>query len=121
MKLKILSGSDVRRVITIRQSIAAVKEAYIQISTGKAEIPLRTSVPVQHREGMTLFMPAYLANIDALGAKIVSIFPKNMKRNLPTIHSVVFIVDAVTGQPVAMQDIAVAELIRTGPKSLAWG
>lgn len=117
MKLKILSGSDVRQVITIRQAIAAVKEAYIQLSTGKAEIPLRTSVPVQHREGMTLFMPAYLANSDALGAKIVSIFPKNIKRNLPTIHSLVVIVDVVTGQPVAIMDGTYLTALRTGAAS----
>jgi len=33
-------------------------------------------------------MPAYLAQSGDLGAKIVSVFPRNVKANLPTIHAV---------------------------------
>jgi len=117
MKLRVLSGADVRRAITMAEAIQAVKDAYIQLSAGKAIVPLRTPVPVDRRGGVTLFMPAYLAESDALGAKIVSVFPKNLERGLPTIHAVVLVVDAETGQPTAIMDGTYLTALRTGAAS----
>jgi alanine dehydrogenase len=117
MKLRILSSTDVRRAVTMAGAIRAVKEAYVQLSAGQAVVPLRTPVPVKKREGVTLFMPAYLASSDALGAKIVSVFPGNLEHGLPTIHAVVVVVDAETGCPVAMMDGTYLTALRTGAAS----
>jgi len=117
MKLKILSSRDISQVTTMTEAIAAVKEAYVQLSTGKAVMPLRTQVPVQSRDGMTLFMPAYLTTSDALGTKIVSVFPENLKRNLPTIHAVVITVNTETGKPQAIMDGTYLTALRTGAAS----
>jgi ornithine cyclodeaminase len=98
-------------------AILAVKQAYIQLSAGQAIVPLRTPVPVAKRGGVTLIMPAYLAASDALGAKIVSVFPGNLEIGLPTIHAVVIVVDAATGRPVAMMDGTYLTALRTGAAS----
>jgi len=58
MKLRVLSGADVRQAITMAEAIQAVKDAYVQLSAGQAIVPLRTPVPVDRRGGVTLFMPA---------------------------------------------------------------
>jgi ornithine cyclodeaminase len=117
MKLRVLSGADVRRAITMAEAIQAVKEAYIQLSAGQAVVPLRTPVPVDRRGGVTLFMPAYLSESDALAAKVVSVFPRNLERGLPTIHAVVIVVDAETGQPRAIMDGTYLTALRTGAAS----
>lgn len=117
MKLRILSSSDVRRAVTMAEAIQAVKEAYIQLSAGQAVVPLRTPVPVEKWNGVTLFMPAYLAQSDALGAKIVSVFAGNAARGLPTIHALVIVVDAETGRPVAAMDGTYLTALRTGAAS----
>jgi len=117
MKLRILSGADVRRAVTMAEAIQAVREAYVQLSTGQAVVPLRTPVPVAKREGVTLFMPAYLTGSDALGAKIVSVFPANPARGLPLIHAVVLVVDAETGRPLALMDGTYLTALRTGAAS----
>ncbi len=117
MKLRILSGSDVRQAITMAEAIDAVQAAYVQLSTGQAIVPLRTPVPVASRQAVTLFMPAYLGSSDALGAKIVSVFPGNPARGLPTIHAVVIVVDAETGRPVALMDGTYLTALRTGAAS----
>lgn len=62
-------------------------------------------------------MPAYLPKLGSLGAKIVSVFPQNVKNNLPTIHTVVIICDAKTGQPTAMMDGTYLTALRTGAVS----
>lgn len=117
MKLRVLCEADVRQAVTMAEAIQAVREAYVQLSTGQAVVPLRTPVPVDKQEGVTLFMPAYLRSSDALGAKIVSVFPGNPQRGLPTIHAVVVVVDAETGRPIAMMDGTYLTALRTGAAS----
>lgn len=117
MQIRILSGADVRQAVTMAQAIEAVKQAYIQLSTGQAVVPLRTPVDVADREAVTLFMPAYLASSDALGAKIVSVFPRNPGRGLPLIHAAVILVDAETGRPLALMDGTYLTALRTGAAS----
>jgi len=108
MKMHILSGADVRRAVTMSEAIQAVRQAYIQLSAGQAVVPLRTPVPIEQRGAVTLFMPAYLAHSDALGAKIVSVFPGN---------TVVIVVDAATGRPLALLDGTYLTALRTGAAS----
>lgn len=115
--MRILSGADVRQAVTMAEAIGAVQDAYIQLSAGQAVVPLRTPVPVEKREGVTLFMPAYLSTSDALGAKIVSVFPENVARGLPLIHAVVVVVDAETGRPIALMDGTYLTALRTGAAS----
>ncbi|UCE21071.1 MAG: hypothetical protein JSV46_02215 [Candidatus Aminicenantes bacterium] len=117
MKIKILSRSDVAQAVTMAEAIDAVKKAFIQLSSGEAEVPLRTQVPVKKRSATTLFMPAYLAKSDTMGAKIVSVFPNNRRRGLPTIHALVILVDAKTGQPQAAMDGTYLTALRTGAAS----
>jgi alanine dehydrogenase len=117
MNVRILSGADVRRAVTMAEAIEAVREAYIELSAGQAVVPLRTPVPVEKREGVTLFMPAYLSTSDALAAKIVSVFPRNAQLGLPTIHAVVIVVDPETGRPVALMDGTYLTALRTGAAS----
>lgn len=117
MKLRILSGADVRRAVTMAEAIEAVREAYVQLSAGQAVVPLRTPVEVEKRDAVTLFMPAYLAASDAMGAKIVSVFPGNPTLGLPLIHAVVVVVDAETGQPAAVMDGTYLTALRTGAAS----
>lgn len=116
-KLKILSQNDVKRSVNMSQAIDAVKEAYIQLSRGGAVIPLRAQVPVESQGAVVLFMPAYLSSIDTLAAKIVSVFPKNTDKELPTIHAVVIVIDAQTGKPVALMDGTYLTALRTGAAS----
>ena len=79
MKIKILSRDDVAQAVTMAEAITAVKKAFIELSSGYAEVPLRTQIPVRKRNATTLFMPAYLTRSDSMGAKIVSVFPNNRR------------------------------------------
>lgn len=117
MKLRVLSAQDVRRAVSMAQAIDIVKEAFAQLSTGKAVVPLRTQLPVARHAGVTLFMPAYLSQSDDLGIKIVSVFPANRERGMPTIFAVVVVVEAETGRPLAMMDGTYLTALRTGAAS----
>lgn len=112
-----LSGEDVRRALPMRQAIEVMKQAFAQLSTDQAHVPLRTAIPVSRHNGVTLFMPAYLSADDRMAVKIVSVFNDNPTRGLPLIHALVVAIDATTGKPEAVMDGMVLTALRTGAAS----
>mgnify|MGYP001326911161 CR=1 FL=1 len=77
MKLRVLSADDVRRALPMAEAVVAMKAAFAQLSAGRANVPLRTPIEVPAHDGVTLFMPAYLADDDQMAVKIVSVFNAN--------------------------------------------
>ena len=117
ISLRVLTGADVRRAVSMTDAIDAVRGAFIQLSDGEAVVPVRTAVPVEREDGVALFMPAYLPRAKALGAKVVSVFPGNLQRGLKTIHAVMLVLDAETGRPRALMDGTWLTALRTGAAS----
>jgi alanine dehydrogenase len=117
VKLRVLTAEDVKQAVSMAAAIEAVKGAYAQLSAGRANVPLRTQLPVSPQTGVTLFMPAYLEESLSLAVKIVSVFPDNLELGLPTIHALVVVLDATTGQPTAAIDGTYLTALRTGAAS----
>lgn len=115
--IRILSREDVRQALPMRQAIGAIRAAFAQLSTGHAEVPLRVPLQVPRHNGVTLFMPAYLAADDQMAVKIVSVFNDNPAIKLPLIHALVVVVDAKTGAPTAVMDGTYLTALRTGAAS----
>jgi alanine dehydrogenase len=115
--IRVLSREDVRRALPMRQAIEVVKDAFAQLSAGQAELPLRTALDVPRHNGVTLFMPGYLAADDRMALKIVSVFDDNPAQGLPLIHALVVVVDAETGAPAAVMDGTYLTALRTGAAS----
>ena len=112
----ILNSTEVRKSLPMAETIAAMKSAYLALSTGKAEMPLRARLPVPPQEAVSLFMPAFVNNEEdhALAVKIVSVFPKNPEKGLPLIHASVVVMDAETGKTLALLEGGALTAIRTG-------
>jgi ornithine cyclodeaminase len=117
MKLRALSRDDIRAAVSMARAIELVKDAFAQLSAGRASVPVRAHIDVPRHEGIALFMPAYLRESDQLGMKIVSVFPRNLEAGLPTIHALVALVDSATGQPTAILDGTYLTALRTGAAS----
>jgi alanine dehydrogenase len=115
--IRILSRGDVCQALPMREAIEAMKAAFAQLSTGRADAPLRVALEAPRHHGVTLFMPAYLPAADRMAIKIVSIFNDNPSQGLPLIHALVVVVDATTGQPVAVMDGTYLTALRTGAAS----
>jgi alanine dehydrogenase len=115
--VRILSREDVRQALPMAEAIKAVKAAFAQLSTGRADVPLRVALEVPRHNGVTLFMPAYLTDGDQMAVKIVSVFNDNPAKGLPLIHALVTVVDAMTGEPVAVMDGTYLTALRTGAAS----
>ncbi|MFP4082823.1 MAG: ornithine cyclodeaminase family protein [Candidatus Aminicenantes bacterium] len=117
MKIKIISQKEVAKAVSMAEAIRAVRNSYIQLSEGKAGVPLRSHLEVTKTKGTALFMPGYLSESDALGVKTVTVFPDNPKRKLPTIYATILVLDTETGQPLALIEGTYLTALRTGAAS----
>jgi len=115
-KLLFLSAADVDRALSMQAAIAAVREAFIDLSSGEAEVPVRTQIALAG-DGSALFMPVHLPRQKQLGVKVVTVIPDNRERDLPTIQALVAIFDSETGRPMAVMDGELLTAIRTGAAS----
>jgi len=52
--IRILSREDVQQALPMGQAIEAMKAAFAQLSTGRADVPLRAALPVPQHNGVTL-------------------------------------------------------------------
>lgn len=112
MQIRVLSGTDVRAAVDMPSAISSMRDAFSALSAGKATVPVR--VPLEMDRGVSLFMPAHLHESGAAGAKVVSVHPGNAERGLPVIHAAVLVLDAETGQIVALMDGTWLTALRTG-------
>ncbi len=112
-----LSGEDVRALVPMDRAIQLMKEVFQELSAGRAFSPLRTPVDVPSESAVTLFMPAFVPSQQGLGLKIVSVFPNNRASGKPTIHALVALVSATTGEPLAVMDGTFLTALRTGAVS----
>lgn len=114
MKIRVLSGEDVRRALPMKVAIAGMKRAFAGLSLGEAEMPLRTRVAVPEAEGLALFMPAVLSGEGGVAVKVVSVFPRNVQAGLPIVYASVLVLDEATGRPLALLEGRCLTAIRTG-------
>lgn len=117
MSLQLISLDDVKRCITMSQAIQAMENAFIQLAQQQVKLPIRTGIPIDDEQALTLTMPAYLAKDKTLGLKVVSIFPNNTAKNKPAITGCIMLLDEHTGEPKALMDAAFLTALRTGAVS----
>ncbi len=115
MELLAVSAKEVERGVSMLSAIDAVENAYVQLSFYRADVPLR--VPLRTPRGVTLFMPGYLKDDNAMAVKIVSVYGENPAKGLPTVTALVIVVDAETGIPKAAIEGTYLTALRTGAAS----
>lgn len=115
----IIASNEIRKVLPMADTIAAMKSAYAALSSGRAEAPLRGHLAIKPYQAVGLVMPAYLQDPDqeALAVKVVTVYPGNPAAGLPLIHAAVLVMEAKTGQPIALLEGGKLTAARTGAAS----
>lgn len=115
----ILSESDLRAVLQMRDVIDAIEQGFLALARGDAEASERLRLDVPAHNGVLLEMPAY-ADLDdggALGTKIVSVFEQNARRGLEIVQAVYLLLDSETGVPFSLMDGRFITALRTAATS----
>ncbi len=110
-----LDEEQVRQHLRMTDLIVAMERALIDFSAGKVTQPVRSVIKVDPLGGFLGLMPAL--TVDGLGLKVVTFYPSNAKREIPTHMATIFLVDPQTGTPLAIMDGRLITEMRTAAVS----
>jgi thiomorpholine-carboxylate dehydrogenase len=94
--------------------IPAMEKALIDFSAGKVVQPVRSVIPVDPPGGFMGIMPALS---QGLGLKVVTFYPPNARRGLPTHMATIFLLNPETGEPLMVMDGRLITEMRTAAVS----
>ena len=97
--------------------IPAMEKALIDFSAGKVTQPVRQVIAVDTPGGFYGMMPALTP--EGLGQKIVTFYPPNAERGIPTHMAIILLNDPQTGAPLAVMDGRLITEMRTAAVSAA--
>ncbi len=113
----VLSDQDIAKLLTMEEAIEAVEGAFAQLRRGKVVMPTRSTIMLPKYNGSISFMPSYLEESGAQATKIISIYPDNPKKGLPTTAAWIVVNNPETGQIEAFMDGTYLTGVRTGAVS----
>jgi alanine dehydrogenase len=111
-ELLYLCREDVERLLDIDAMLEALAEALVIFSSGVTSVPPRTAARVPDA-GLMGVMAGYVPGV-ALEVKLVSVFPGNHARGLPSHQALIALFDERDGAPLALMDGTYITAIRTG-------
>jgi alanine dehydrogenase len=100
----------VRSLLDLDLLIDRLAGAFVALSAGRASVPPR--IAARSPDGLLGAMPGYLEGI--LETKLVSVFPHNHDRGLPSHQALIALFDAADGSPLAVMDGTHITAARTG-------
>jgi alanine dehydrogenase len=100
----LLDERDVRSVLTMPDLIGSMRAALADYSGGRAQQPLRTVLELGDKRSFFGIMPASLTDPRAVGTKLVTVFPSNHEKGLPSHLATIVLLDPDTGALLALLD-----------------
>jgi len=115
--IRYVPTEEIRGILSMPEAIRAVGQALVQLSTGRALVPARTSLEVPGFRTTALVMPAYLPGPKRIGLKLISLCEDNPARGLPLAQALMIVMDAENGTPLAVLEAGHLTAVRTGAAS----
>jgi ornithine cyclodeaminase/alanine dehydrogenase len=109
-----LSDDDIARILTMEETIETVEKAFREYAKGNVVLPTRSTLLIPKHNGSISLMPSYLTELEAQATKIISIYPDNKKKGLPTTNAWLIVNDPTTGMVKAFMDATYLTAMRTG-------
>jgi ornithine cyclodeaminase/alanine dehydrogenase-like protein (mu-crystallin family) len=108
--VRLIPRAEVERLLDVDELLDALALAFEQLSAGAASVPPRIAAFTP--DGLLGAMPAYLPGA-GLEIKLVSVFPANHGRGLPSHQALIALFDEGDGHPLAIMDGTVITAVRT--------
>jgi ornithine cyclodeaminase len=106
----ILNADHIKNSLSILDALKAVEEAFLTQEKGGFIMPDR--MHVEHQGNVLLVMPAFGGEF--ISTKLVSVFPENTKKDIPSIFGAVILSDGESGKPLALLEGSTLTALRTG-------
>lgn len=116
--MRFIDEQTVASALRMEDLIPAMRQAMIDYSDGHTRQPPRQTFGVPGRNAYFGAMPAASAN--AVGAKLVTVYPRNAAAGLHTHHATIVLFDPDTGVPLIAMDGRLITEMRTAAVSAAF-
>ncbi len=113
----IISQEEVRRLLSMKQCIEAVRGALTDLANGGGIQPLRPVMWMPEKVGALGMMPGHIGSISTLGIKTVTVFPGNAGTEYDSHQGTVMLFDDSNGRLKAIVDASEITAIRTAAAS----
>jgi ornithine cyclodeaminase/alanine dehydrogenase-like protein (mu-crystallin family) len=117
MKVLMINQTEVRQLLPMAECVDVMAEALKTLARGDAILPLRPILWLPERVGALGMMPAYLGDIQAMGLKVITVFPGNLGTQYDSHMGAVLLFETQHGQLLAIMDASEITAIRTAAVS----
>jgi len=117
MKILIVNQSEVAESLPMHECIDVMAEAFKTLAAGNTILPLRPIMWLPERVGALGMMPAYMQDLNAIGLKVLTIFPGNHGTPYDSHQGAVLLFEAQHGCLLAIMDATEITAIRTAAVS----
>ncbi len=113
----VLTHSQVRELLPVRDCMEVVEEALAGLARGEGVQPLRAGFLLPDRSGVLAWMPGSLAAGQVFGVKILSVVENPGDLGVDSHQGGVMIFDPATGAPLALLEAGAITAVRTAAVS----
>ncbi len=117
MKILIVNGSEVQTLLPMDECIDVMADALAALARGEAIVPLRQIMWLPEKIGALGMMPSYIGSMNAVGLKVITVFPGNHGTKYDSHQGAVLLFEATHGQLLAIMDATTITAIRTAAVS----
>lgn len=110
----ILTQSEVKECLSMKDAIEAVKTAYTAFANGRVQMPGVQHLDVHKYKGEVDVKSGFVEDFGLIGTKIATGFYENVKKGYPPGIAVIVLLDMETSMPLAIMDGTYITAYRTG-------
>lgn len=115
VKTLLLTEDDIKRLLTMAESIGAVEAAFKMRGQMRTQMPPKQYLFFEKYNGDLRTMPSYLEDSDTVAVKVVNSHPENpAKHGLPAVMATILLIDPQTGAPKSIMGGNWITALRTG-------
>lgn len=118
LELRVISGAEVRELLTYPDCVRVVEAAMRAASAGHALLPLRQFMAVPGVEGRLAWMPGFLGEPACFGIKLLSLYPGNPAVGLSSHVGLYVLYEHGHGRPLAILEASALTAVRTAAASV---
>lgn len=117
MEVLIINQQEVAQLLPMSECIEVMSDTLVALAKGEGILPLRPVMWLPEKVGALGMMPGYLGHINAMGVKVVSVFPGNHGTEYDSHQGTVMLYETKHGRLLALMDATEITAIRTAATS----
>ena len=112
-----INKETVASLLSMDECISVMEKTFRSLASGNCVQPLRPLMWLPDKTGLLGMMPGYAGDIDVMGIKVLSVFPKNKEFGYSSHQGMVLLFETKNGRPLCMADADEITAIRTAAAS----